>query len=234
MLTDAPAPPPSLRFRGHIDRLEEHKLFGWARVDGRDGAPAELEILWGDELLGIAVADQPRADLTSHGIGDCAFIFDLPAHAQADPGRLRVLFRGTGVPLRVPRSVADDPLLDRLAAVETVLTGLRDTVTHGQARQEKFLSSLVSTLVDRHNAATQAMERLTSNLEVIEARMALQGETALSRIFTALESQQAVIERQSRRLRLLLVLLVCGLFAFLGLGGLYLYLHVFPLVSGWW
>lgn len=215
MSTDAPAPPPSLRFRGHIDRLEEHKLFGWARVDGRDGSPAELEILWGDELLGIATADQPRADLASHGIGNCAFIFDLPAYAQAEPGRLRVLFRGTGVPLRVPRSVADDPLLDRLATVETVLTGLRDAAMQGQARQEKFLSSLVATLVERQNAATQAMEQLTANLQLIEARMALQDNNATARIAAALEMVQETQQQQTRRLRLVLAGL--GLVVVLGL-----------------
>ncbi len=65
---------------GYIDQAEGWKIIGWAIDQTRPGLPVLLEILAGGELLGTALACEPRTDLAAagKGTGRCGFSFTPP------------------------------------------------------------------------------------------------------------------------------------------------------------
>jgi hypothetical protein len=83
---------------GHVDRVENGWLLGWAWDRRAPTATVSIDVLEADQLMGRVAADLFRADLTAAGKGDGrhAFQWKLPPHASELAGReIRIRFSGT-------------------------------------------------------------------------------------------------------------------------------------------
>lgn len=65
------------RLQGHLDLVTDTCcLKGWARDRDRPDHPVMLEVVLGEEVLGIVLASRRRQDLQKAGLGDVAFVFE--------------------------------------------------------------------------------------------------------------------------------------------------------------
>lgn len=90
--------------KGFVETTSLLGLSGWAVSGKGDGSPPVLRIRVGNELIGLAIAQQFRADVRDAGAsvdGHCGFRFVFPAAFSADQIRaLQVTFED-GTPLPV-------------------------------------------------------------------------------------------------------------------------------------
>lgn len=87
---------------GHLDRIENAWVLGWAWHSGRPGAPVEVEVLLDGEIVLRAPAAQYRADLERAGKGEGRHAFQLALPEGFRDGReraVRVRFAGTDADL---------------------------------------------------------------------------------------------------------------------------------------
>ena len=70
---------------GHIDGMRGDHLVGWARSPAHPDVPVLLEILAGDRVIGLTLADRHRSDLETLGlgVGRHGFAFAVPLESQA-------------------------------------------------------------------------------------------------------------------------------------------------------
>lgn len=127
-------------YRGRVDRMDSGVIEGWALV-GDGATPAELEVILDGELLGVAVADNPRKDLIEKGIGTGrhGFRFLLPEGVTLESASAApvLMFRNTGVPLRVPigqKGRRSDPVMARLDSVLAAVLALGQIVREQKQR----------------------------------------------------------------------------------------------------
>ncbi|MBP2230840.1 hypothetical protein J2847_004149 [Azospirillum agricola] len=125
---DTPATDPvviAAAIEGHIDAVQEGRVFGWAwdraHPDDRLEVELRLERDGGAPLvLGRVLADRPRADLAANGIGDGGHAFEaetaLPE--DGDPRRVVAVIRSpsTGAVETFRQPDAEEQRLDRLLA----------------------------------------------------------------------------------------------------------------------
>ena len=66
--------------RGYLERASRGEITGWARQPDHPHAPARLEVLAGDTVLGTVLANERRPDVHAAGEGDgrCGFTLTLP------------------------------------------------------------------------------------------------------------------------------------------------------------
>ena len=78
-LAAAPEPPPAPepRLEGHVDLVSAGLISGWVLDLSALDARLELHLLQDGQLIGAAIADEPRTDLEQAGIGDGAYGFTL-------------------------------------------------------------------------------------------------------------------------------------------------------------
>ncbi len=69
--------PPEARLEGHLDRLEQDRVFGWAWLPDYPDEAVELEVLDQNGLLARITADRLRPDLAAAGIGDGRHAFEM-------------------------------------------------------------------------------------------------------------------------------------------------------------
>jgi hypothetical protein len=139
-LTPVAAAPaaPALYAEGRLDRVSEAGwCFGWAWYPQRPSQRVEVEFLVDGEVVGAALASNPRADVAAagHGDGMCGFAFPLPYAVLTRPRDAVIIARDKshGVPLPDPvvfrqRKVADavqqiTGLEHELAAVTAAFAG---------------------------------------------------------------------------------------------------------------
>lgn len=67
---DAPVAAPGERTILHVDRTDDKGVFGWAWDPDDEATRQTVEILLNGKVIGTAVADQNRPDLTENGHGD--------------------------------------------------------------------------------------------------------------------------------------------------------------------
>jgi GT2 family glycosyltransferase len=135
--------------RGHIDAFDEGTVMGWA-VDSSDQF-ASVDIYLDDVFVGMAVADQYRADLKKVGIrsGCCGFRFYIPnAFLTGAEQRLSVRLSGTdheliGSPVNIVgerpgggasglgKNLIINPALKHLVSPFGVIVGGANTLAEG-------------------------------------------------------------------------------------------------------
>ena len=97
---------------GHVDRIENGWVFGWAWHSGNPDRPTEVDIYVNDEYQITTVANLYRSDLETAGKGNGRHLFEveLPERwRNGQPYRLNVRFSGTNLDLfGSPQSVSID------------------------------------------------------------------------------------------------------------------------------
>jgi hypothetical protein len=116
---------------GYVEAATNDRLLGWAWVPHTPGLRATVELRLGEEVIASAVADQPRPDLASNGIGDGrhAFALAVPEPYRARAAELRVFAKaGNGEAWPIGAPPAADGLTEQMTKV---LRGL-DTLIGSQ------------------------------------------------------------------------------------------------------
>jgi hypothetical protein len=141
----APAATPDaepLSIEGRLDSVSENGwCFGWARYPAAPARRAEVEFLVDDEVVGVALASNPRADVTAAGHGDglCGFAFPLPFAVMTRPRDGVVVARDRASGLVLPgaatfrtRRVAD--AVQQIAELEQDLAAVAAALENPAAR----------------------------------------------------------------------------------------------------
>jgi len=89
---------------GHVERLENGLLEGWAMDVANPETPVELEVLVEGERVAIVLANRYRVDLDRAGFagGSCAFTVAMPAAAEFGQVEVRRVADGCPVPMAQP------------------------------------------------------------------------------------------------------------------------------------
>jgi hypothetical protein len=101
------------RLVGSVDRVAADWVEGWAHDLDTPAGPVLLEILVDDEITGVLLADQFRADLWAMNGGHCAFFFVMPPGWEIGT-ESRLTVRRASDRLDVPRT-ATSLATDRVA-----------------------------------------------------------------------------------------------------------------------
>ena len=178
----APAPMPDVT--GYVEAATADRLLGWVWAPRTPTVRATVELRLGEEVIATAVADQPRPDLASNGVGDGqhAFSLAIPDAYRARAAELRVFARagnGEAWPIGAP------PTAEGLSEQTTkVLRGIETLIGSQRLMHRNLQAALTSGA-----KATEGDERETA---ASLARITdLQG---------ALSEQLATLERCMMRL----------------------------------
>ena len=74
-----------LRYAGHVDRIIDGKLRGWAMVVGEPKIKAKVNLLVGGKVMKSGVANKLRKDLVAANIGGGHHGFEIAVGADLDP-----------------------------------------------------------------------------------------------------------------------------------------------------
>lgn len=96
-----------LRYRGHVDRVINGRMCGWAMVEGEPKIKAKVHLAVNGKVVASGVADRLRKDLVSAQIGDGEHGFEIAFDASLDPsgvievmaGNARFVLANSGKPL---------------------------------------------------------------------------------------------------------------------------------------
>ena len=123
-----PSPVRITRFIGFLDGVESAVVVGWVCDAARSGTPVAVEMIVDDMVIGHAIADQFRADLSELGLGNASYGFEwlLPARfADGQPHRFVARVANTDVYL--DSTITDFLILpDRLTPEARSLFDKRD------------------------------------------------------------------------------------------------------------
>jgi hypothetical protein len=105
---------------GYVEAATAERILGWAWAPATPEVRTNIELRLADEVVVYSVADIPRADLASNGIGDGRHAYDLtiPPELRSRAAELRVFARageGEAFPIGAP------PVADALADQVTKL-----------------------------------------------------------------------------------------------------------------
>jgi hypothetical protein len=102
---------------GYVEAVTADRLLGWAWMPATPDLRVEVEVRLGAEIIAQTVADLPRADLATNGIGDGRHAFEvaIPVSAKARPSELRVFARaGDGEAVAIGTPPAADGLSEQV------------------------------------------------------------------------------------------------------------------------
>jgi hypothetical protein len=74
-----------LRYTGHVDRIVEGKLRGWAMVIDQPKVKAKVHVLVDGKVIKSGIANKLRKDLVAAGLGDGHHGFEIGLDAEIDP-----------------------------------------------------------------------------------------------------------------------------------------------------
>ncbi|MEA2776067.1 MAG: hypothetical protein QOF90_1473 [Acetobacteraceae bacterium] len=149
---------------GYVEAATADRILGWAWAPATPELHAAIEIRIGDTVVANTVADLPRVDLASSGIGDGRHAYDItiPAEFRARAAELRVFARaGDGVAVPIGATPTADGLSDQ---VTKLLRGV-DLLVNSQRLIHRNLQAALTV----KPAATDTDAESTS---VVLARMA--------------------------------------------------------------
>jgi hypothetical protein len=131
-VTNIRAVPPALpEVVGYVEAVAADRLLGWAWAPVTPDLRAAIELRLGDTVVARTVADLPRADLETNGIGDGrhAYNVTIPPEYRDRTAELRVFARiGDGPAVPIGATPAADGLADQ---VTKVMRGM-DTLLNSQ------------------------------------------------------------------------------------------------------
>ncbi len=118
-VTNIRAAAPSLpEIVGYVEAATTDRILGWAWAPATPDLRAAIELRLGDDNVANTVADLPRTDLASNGIGDGRHAFDImiPSDVRNRAAELRVFARaGDGEAFPIGATPAADGLSDQVA-----------------------------------------------------------------------------------------------------------------------
>jgi hypothetical protein len=181
------------RVTGHIDAITEDRIFGWAWDPQRTDARLAIRVDVDGKTVATALADQPREDLASNGVGDGAHAFEVVLASGTTPEKIRVfaICAKTGESIEL----AHRPVEGALAA-DSRAEELRGVV-HALCRSQRLLSGKVQSVLDaiealKNDAAAKTAEgTVPSRLDALDV--------AVARIDKLLREQAGLIEALQRR-----------------------------------
>lgn len=96
-----------LRYRGHVDRVVNGRMCGWAMVEGEPKIKAKVHLAVNGKVVASGVADRLRKDLVAAQIGDGEHGFEIEFERDLDPagvievmaGNARFVLANSGKPL---------------------------------------------------------------------------------------------------------------------------------------
>jgi hypothetical protein len=115
---------------GYVEALTADRLLGWAWAPASPEVAVSIELRLDGAVVASVMADLPRADLASNGIGDGRHAYDIPIPPE---------FRSRTAELRVFARLGDGPLVP-IGAVPAA-EGLSEQVTKLQRGMEMLLNS---------------------------------------------------------------------------------------------
>ena len=159
---------------GYVEAVTGDRVLGWAWGPRQPGLRVAVELRLGDEVVAQALADQPRADLASSGVGDGNHAFELaiPDLYQGRAAELRVLARaGDAAPVMIGAPPAAEALADQVARM---LRGL-DALMGSQRVLHRSLQAVAgqpdSAVLATIAAAQAAMAEQFTTLERFVVRL---------------------------------------------------------------
>ena len=151
---------------GYVEAVTADRMLGWAWGPRAPGLRAIVELRLGQEVVASTVAEQPRPDLASSGIGDGNHAFELviPATLQGRAAELSVWARaGDADPVRIGAPPAAEALSDQ---VVRLLHGL-EAVMGAQRVLHRGIQALAS------QQDTANLAKITAAQEVMVEQFAM-------------------------------------------------------------
>jgi hypothetical protein len=190
----APAAAPEVT--GYVEAATGDRLLGWAWAPRTPGIRATVELRLGDELIASAVADQPRPDLASNGVGDGrhAFALAIPDAYRTRAAELRVFARagdGEAWPIGAPPAAEglSEQIAKVLRGVETLIgsqrlmhRNLQVALTSGSRPMEENgqqIAAALARMADMQRALGEQLAMLERFVVRLDERLAaMAGEEA--------------------------------------------------------
>lgn len=159
---------------GFIDAITEDRVFGWAWDPQRASTRLAIRVEVDGKPITTAVADQPREDLASNGVGDGAHAFEAILAQGIKPDKIGVfaISPETGESLELTHRPIDGEAPSAGHSEE-----FRGTV-HAVVRSQRLLSGRVQSLAEAVDklrtdaAAKTGNELITSRLGTLEVAVA--------------------------------------------------------------
>jgi hypothetical protein len=155
--------PPLPEVVGYVEAAATDRLLGWAWAPGTPELRATIELRLGDTVVATTLADLPRADLASNGIGDGRHAYEIaiPLELRDRAAELRVFARAAdGEALQIGATPAADGLSDQvtklLRGVDMLLNSQRMIHRHLQTALAKVAEPVV-----RDESAALVLARIT-------------------------------------------------------------------------
>jgi hypothetical protein len=167
---------------GYVESATTDRILGWAWAPATPELRGAIELRLGDDVVSDTVADLPRADLASNGIGDGRHAFDLviPQEVRGRAAELRVFVRiGDGEAFPIGATPAADGLADQvtklLRGVDVLLNSqrlihrnLQTALTGPRATDEGSVAAMLTRMAELHagtEAQLSAVERFVVRLD---------------------------------------------------------------------
>ena len=83
-----------LRYQGHVDRVINGRLCGWAMVEGEPKIKAKVQLAVNGSVVASGVANRLRKDLLAARIGDGEHGFEIAFDASLDPAAIVEVMAG--------------------------------------------------------------------------------------------------------------------------------------------
>jgi hypothetical protein len=155
--TMAPALPEIV---GYVEAATTDRILGWAWAPASPELRVAIELRLSDEIVARTVADIPRADLASNGIGDGRHAYDIaiPQDLRSRAAELRVFARvedGEAFP------IGATPAADGLShQVTKLLRGVDMLVNSHRVMHRNLQTALTSTQTTDDEPVSAALTRL--------------------------------------------------------------------------
>lgn len=158
---------------GYVEAATDDRILGWAWAPGTPDIRVAIELRLGDAVVASTVADLPRADLVSNGIGDGRHAYDIaiPREARDRAAELRVFARaGDGAAMPIGATPAADGLSDQ---VTKLLRGV-DMVLNAQRLIHRNLQAALTARAGGPDSVDEPTAGLLARMAQVQAETAEQ------------------------------------------------------------
>ena len=173
-IVEAPKSQDASSVTGCIDAIAGDRVFGWAWDAKKPSTRIAIRVEVEGKVIAAALADQPREDLATNGIGDGKHAFEIAVAKGTPPEKMRVysVCSQTGETMELTQRAAE-------GSPEAGGPGeeLRSAV-HALYRSQRFAQGKVESLVDtveglrKEMAAKDREAAVATRLETIEVAVA--------------------------------------------------------------
>ena len=156
---------------GYVEAVTADRLLGWAWAPATPELRAAVEVRLGDEIVAQSVADLPRPDLASNGIGDGRHAFEIaiPTSARSRAAELRVFARaGDGEAVAIGATPAADGLSEQ---VTKLLRGVDMLLNSQRLIHRNLQAALAAKPDEKPTDAQAATDAQLASLERVVMRL---------------------------------------------------------------